>query len=131
MKHILLTLVLVLAGYAPPSPAQGNDSISGTIRLDSGDAYGVERSPLFDPQAIKARADKAYAQEQYEEAFGDYLAICGEDYPESCYRAASMFDARLLGDKPAGFYDGALADHLYETACMGGIAVACKRADSE
>lgn len=78
--------------------------ISGAIDLESsiGGAGGISgcRSSQFDAGETIARADKAFAQGHYDDAFGGYLASCDRSYPNACLRALEILDKELLSPPP-------------------------------
>lgn len=130
--NILPTILMIaLAGcmHCQPPPPQNALTGSVTIAPQNGAAGRpfVVRGPDFSHEKTKNRADRAYAHQAYDEAFGAYLAVCDSDHPDSCFLAAEILDQRLIHHAPPQLSDTAVASELYSMACIAGHSDACER----
>ena len=135
MQRTLLSMLILLSACAQQQPmSEPQNSISGQFVLWPDDPerpnYGVHRSPSFDYHVTATEAHKQLAKKNYHEAFGGFLAACDEDHPDNCFRAAYIFDRKLMDEGSLSIHQPRMAKELFEIACNGGIAPACARASS-
>lgn len=124
MTQSSITLLsLICVGLTLGAEAQSTTTVTGEIDpaalAQNGDTY-VHRSDRFDKSVIKARAEQASKDGNFAAAFRDYLVVCDETEPESCYQAARIADVQGLGDVPEP-----VRVHLYQRACAAGYDLAC------
>ena len=83
--------------------------------------YCAAQTKEIDQQALASRARIASVSGKYNEAFLLFLGACDESLPESCYRAAELWDQGIIDYAPP-----ALGAYLYQVACENGHKRACE-----
>lgn len=123
MRYIFLLTAIIVAScsHHEDQPHQGkqlascgtdseacqhsSQGISGTIEFDPSitgtrETFGC-RASHFDAKETISRADQAFAQGRYDEAFGGYLAACDLEHPHACDHALEILDTGLLQPAPS------------------------------
>lgn len=128
MKYTILIALLLAASCTHHQPcndtnqacAPGAGGITGVIVADAAtphsDVISGCRSPHFDAEETEARADQAFSDLQYDDAFGGYLAVCDQAHLDACERAIEILDRRLLTHPPEGQIYHQLRDSISRSA---------------